>query len=255
MYRKSIFSLCSLIVLFALSMTTSASNPQSDKNIQKLIEHFDKKGVDIKPMLEDSRFKLMDGIKERFTKAAEKTIDSFEDYQRVLGYNNKVSKMGAFISTYSKELEAAEKEYGIPKEVITAIIGVESEFGAYYGKYNPFIAYVSMYAVDYRATFALAQLEELLVFTKKNNLDVLDLKSSYAGAMSYAQFIPYSLNRWWVGNDLYDMPSNIYSVGKYLSHFKEITGSTEEAILRYNNSTLYQQAVLSLAKEAKALQM
>ena len=197
MYRKSIYILCSIILLFALSATTKASTPESDKNIQKLVEHFNKKGVDIKPFLEDSRFELMTGIKERFTKSAEKTIDSFEDYQRVLGYDNKVSKMGAFITTYAKDLEAAEKEYGIPKEVIVGIIGVESEFGAYSGKYNPFIAYVSMYAVDYRATFALAQLEELLEFTAKNNLDVLSLKSSYAGAMSYAQFIPYSLNRWW----------------------------------------------------------
>ncbi len=240
-------------MLFTFSGIVMATNPESEKNIQKLIEHFDKKGVDIKPFLEDSRFKLMDGIKERFTKSAEKTIESFEDYQRVLGYKNKVSKMGAFVSKYTKELEEAEKEYGISKEVIIAIIGVESEFGAYSGKYNPFIAYVSMYAVEYRAEFALAQLEELLIFTQKNDLDVLALKSSYAGAMSYAQFIPYSLNRWWVGSDLYHMPNNIRSVGKYLAHFKEITGSTEAAILKYNNSSLYQQAVLSLAKEAEAL--
>lgn len=44
---------------------------------------------------------------------------------------------------------------------------------------------------------ALAQLEELLEFVEKKNMDVLSMKSSYAGAMSYAQFIPYSLNRWW----------------------------------------------------------
>lgn len=240
-------------MLFSLSGILNASSPESNANIEKLIEHFDKKGTDIRPLLEDSRFELMTEIKTKFTRSAEKVIENVDDYKKVLGYEKKVSKLEGFISMYSADLESAEKEYGIPKEVIVGIIGIESEFGTYAGKYNPFIAYVSMYAVDYRANFALAQLEELLKFTEKNGLDVLELKSSYAGAMSYAQFIPYSLNRWWVGNDLYHMPNNIMSVAKYLAHFKDITGSTEEAILRYNNSTLYQQAVLGLAKEAEAL--
>lgn len=253
MYRKTSIYFIVIALLFSFSGEIRASNPDRDKNIEKLIEHFDKKGVDIKPLLEDSRFELMPDIKMKFTRAAEKVIEDVEDYKKVLGYNKKVAKLERFVSTYSSDLEAAEKEYGISKEVIAGIIGIESEFGTYAGKYNPFIAYVSMYVVDYRAKFALAQLEELMKFTEKNELDVLALKSSYAGAMSYAQFIPYSLNRWWVGSDLYHMPNNIMSVAKYLAHFKNITGSTETAILRYNNSTLYQEAVLSLAKEAKKI--
>lgn len=242
-----------IFIVFINVSSLAKENPDTEANVKKLVEYFDKKGIDIKPLLDDERFEMMDMIKKKFTGAAEKTIDSFEDYQKVLGYDRKSEKLPEFIKTYSKELAEAEKEYGIPKEVIAGIIGVESEFGKYYGKYNPFVVYVSMYAVDYRAKFALAQLEELLEFTEKNNLDVLELKSSYAGAMSYAQFIPYSLNRWWVGSDLYHMPNNISSVGKYLAHFKNITGSTEKAILRYNNSTLYQQAVLALAEEGKKI--
>lgn len=253
MYRKKPIYLLLFLMLFSFTISVSASSPESDKNIQKLIAHFEKKGIDLKPYLEDSRYELLEGITKKFTGAAEKTIESFADYQKVLGYDRKSEKLPLFLETYSKELAAAEREYGIPKEVIAGIIGVESEFGKYFGTYNPFNVYVSMYALDYRAKFALAQLEELLEFTKKNNLDVHELKSSYAGAMSYAQFIPYSLNRWWIGSDLYHMPNNIQSVGNYLAHFKDITGTTEKAILRYNNSELYQQAVLSLAKEAKAL--
>lgn len=252
MYRINHIYIFLFALLFTYSGVANTTNSDSEKNIEKLIEHFDNKGTDIRPLLEDERFELMDGIKEKFTKAAERVIEDFEDYQSVLGYDKKVMKLEGFISTYSSELEAAETEYGIPLEVIVGIIGVESEFGTYAGKYNPFVAYVSMIAVDYRAKFALAQLEELLEFTEKHDLDVLELKSSYAGAMSYAQFIPYSLNRWWVGDDLYHMPNNIMSVAKYLAHFKDITGSTEKAILRYNNSTLYQQAVLGLAEEAES---
>ncbi len=253
MYRISFLSILVCTLIFVNTSIAHTFSPETEENLQKLIDHFDKKGVDIRPILEDDRFELMPDIKDKFVRAAERVIEDVEDYKKVLGYDKKVSKLNDFVTTYSDELEIAEQEYGIPKEVIVGIIGVESEFGTYAGRYNPFEAYVSMYVVNYRAKFALAQLEELLKFTKKNNLDVLELKSSYAGAMSYAQFIPYSLNRWWVGDNLYDMPSNIYSVGKYLAHFKDITGSTEDAILRYNNSTLYREAVLGLAKEAEGI--
>lgn len=242
-----------LLMLFLITPLVMASNPEKDR-LNELIEHFDKQGRDIRPLLNDSRFELVDNITEKFTKAAEVRIESIDDYKEVLNYEKKSGMVKEFIATYSEDLSAAEKEYGIPKEVIVGILGVESEYGTYAGKYNPFSAYVSMYVEDYRARFALAQLEELLEFTDRTGLDVLDLKSSYAGAMSYAQFIPYSLNRWWVGDDLYHMPNNIFSIAKYLAHFKDITGSTEKAILRYNNSTLYQQAVLSLAEEAESLQ-
>lgn len=246
-----------LLLLFISLLANPASheNYSSDsganKNIEELIAHFEKKGTDIKPLLEDERFELIDGIKEKFTRSAEKKIEGLEDYKKAVGFDRKLTLLDTFIETYSDELAEAEKEYGIPKEVIVGIIGIESEFGTYSGKYNPFSAYVSMYAVGYRSKFALAQLEELLKWTEKNEVDVLDLKSSYAGAMSYAQFVPWSLNRWFVGTDLYHMPNNISSVGNYLAHYKNVTGTIEKSILRYNPSSLYQQAVLALAEEAK----
>lgn len=245
--------LCIILFFLGFSFTTVAKANLNEEYKVKLIEHFEKKGIDIKPYFEDSRFELISGISKKFTHSAEVRIESFEDYQKVLGYENKKNKISSFYEMHKTDLLKAEKEYGIPKEVIIGILGVESEFGKYEGKYNPFNAYVSMIAADHRSEFALAQLEELLEWSGKNKLDVLSLKSSYAGAMSYAQFIPWSLNRWFVGDDLYNMGNNIYSVANYLAHYKEVTGSVEKAILRYNNSTLYQQAVLALAEEAKKI--
>ncbi len=250
------FSLKNLIlsVLFITAFSSavfSFSNPDEEYKT-KLITHFEKKGIDIKPYFEDERFKLIDGIKKKFTRAVEIKIEGFEDYQRVLNYEKKKNDIPEFVESHKTALKKAEKEYGIPKEVIIGILGVESGFGLHKGKYNPFNAYVSMIAADYRSKFALAQLEELLKWTEKHDKDVLALKSSYAGAMSYAQFVPWSLNRWFVGNDLYDMNSNIHSVANFLAHYKKVTGSVEKAILRYNPSSMYQKAVLALAEDAKA---
>lgn len=236
-------------LLADLRMSDPANLPE---NLQSLIDYFDNKGIDLRPYLEDSRFELYEGITERFTRSAERKTPTFEDYKRILGFDAKKGNIKYFIDTNLEQLILAEQEYDIPRYVIAAIIGVESDFGKNIGTYNPLNAYVSMYAENYRAEFARAQLEELLEFTERTGMDVFELKSSYAGAMTFAQFIPYSLNRWWVGNDLFDMNNNILSVANYLAHFKEITGSVERAVYRYNPSKLYTDAVLSLANEAES---
>jgi len=249
--KKTIITSLFLLLLMPAVIGSGTSDPKKMKaNIDELAEYFEGKGYAFNELLNDSRFKLIEDITSKFTRAVEIKIESFEDYQSVIKYDRKIDKLEDFLVKYAPELDAAQEEYGIPKHVIAGIIGIESEFGRYKGSYNPFNAYVSMYAEGYRSDWSKAQLEELLIFTKKNNMDILALESSYAGAMSYAQFIPYSLNRWWVGTDLYFMPNNIFSVANYLAHFYKITGSMEKAVMRYNPSTMYTKAVLSLADEA-----
>lgn len=238
-------------IMLTSSTTTLNVEDEYSEEINKLIKHFDSKDINIRPFLKDERFELYNGISKRFTGSAEKKSVSLDSYKKVLGFDSKKEQIRTFMDTYNKELNAAEKEYGIPKSVISAILGVESSFGKVSGKYNPFNVYTSMYSENYRASFALAQLEELLKFTSKRNLDVFELKSSYAGAMTHAQFIPYSLNHWFVGDDINSMESSITSVANYLAHFKNITGSVEKAVYRYNPSQLYTDAVMDLANEAE----
>lgn len=219
--------------------------------VTSLIEYFESKDLDLKTLLDHPQFEIYDGIGDRFRKSAEKKIGTLEDYQRVLGFDDKKRRIGDFMATHSSSLQEAQETYQIPKYVIAAIIGIESDFGQNIGRYNPLNVYVSMYTEDYRADFAKAQLEELLIFTNRNNIDVFELKSSYAGAMSYGQFIPYSINRWFVGDDIFDMTNNIHSIANYLAHFYGVTGSLEGAVYRYNPSSLYRDAVLALANEAE----
>lgn len=236
-----------------LSQSLSDSFDPVEISLSSLIEIFEKKGYDIKKLIEDPRFKIYDGISDKFKKSAERKIEHIDDYKRVLGFDAKKAKIFNFMDEHSDQLQIAEETYGISKYVIAAIIGIESDFGKNIGSFNPFNAYVSMYIENYRADFAEAQLVELLEFSKKKNIDILDLKSSYAGAMSYAQFIPYSLNKWFVGSDIFDMDNNIMSIGNYLAYFMERTGTIEKSVFRYNPSSLYTEAVLQLAGEAEEM--
>lgn len=229
----------------------SATNPTAEKRIKVLARKLKKEGFDIDSLLTDPRFEFYDGIADRFRHAAEKKSPSLKSYKKILGFKAKKDNIVAFMKAHAEQLEKAEQRYGVPKYVISAIIGIESDFGKNAGHYNPFNSYVSMYAESYRKEFAFNQLKHLLTFVKNRNIDVFDLKSSYAGAMTFGQFIPYSMNKWFIGNDILDMNNNIMSVANYLSHFRKRTGSIKKAVYRYNPSTLYTKAVLDLANEAR----
>ncbi|MEX0944783.1 MAG: lytic murein transglycosylase [Balneolaceae bacterium] len=243
----------SLSTLYTKSNATNGSFLDEPDRLKALIEYLKDQDLDLATLLEDSRFELYDGIGDRFRTSAERKTLSLEEYQKILGFNDKRDRISGFMAIHTDQLKKAELEYEIPASVIAAIIGIESDFGTNIGRFNPLNVYVSMYNEDYRADFARAQLEELLKFTTRKNIDVFELKSSYAGAMSFAQFIPYSINRWWVGDDIFDMNNNILSIANYLSHFKEITGTIEGAVYRYNPSQLYRDAVMALAAEAELL--
>lgn len=236
--------------LFATTPGTLSAE-MNDEKLEALVEHFQKQGIDIRGLLEDKRFEIYEDIANRFKKSAERKSQSLDSYKRVLGFDEKSDEIVQFINTHGEQLRVAEETYGISRYVIAAILGIESDFGKNTGTYNPFNAYVSMYAKEYRQDFAMAQLKELLEFTRRKNIDVFELKSSYAGAMAFAQFIPYSLNKWFVGDDIFNMENNIMSVGNYLAYFKERTGDIETAVLRYNPSSLYTSAVLDLAQHAE----
>lgn len=257
--NKSISSLLltALFLLISALPSTAFTDPDDNEKYKERLDElkvfFQSNGMNIDQMLEDPRFELYEGIGDRFKNSAERKTLNLEDYKVILGFEAKKTQMARFMEEHNDQLEKAEAEYGIPKYVIAAIIGIESDYGRNIGSYNPFNSYVSMYAVDYRADFARAQLKELIEFINRKEIDVFELKSSYAGAMSFAQFIPYSINKWWVGDDIFDMNNNIMSVGNYLAYFKERTGSVDRAVFRYNPSELYTSAVMALANESQQM--
>lgn len=237
----------------AIEDTLSAKEKYQEE-LTALAKSFEKDGYKIDMLMKDERFEVYGTIGNRFKNSAERTTPTLDEYKDIIDFDKKVEQGLGFMAEYGDQLEKAEREYDIPKYLITAIIGIESKYGQVLGSYNPFNVYVSMMAVDYRADFAEAQLKELLEFVNRKEIDIFTLKSSYAGAMSPAQFIPYSVNKWWVGTDIHNMNNSIMSVGNYLHYFHERTGSLSTAVLRYNPSELYRDAVLDLAEAIEEAQ-
>ncbi len=123
------------------------------------------------------------------------------------------------------ELARAEAIYGVPAEIIVAIIGVETEYGGNMGRFSVLEALATL-AFEYppRADFFRAELEQLLLLARENGISPLDIKGSYAGAIGIPQFMPSSLRRYGVdfdGDDRIDLRQSptdaIGSVARFLA--------------------------------------
>ncbi len=99
-------------------------------------------------------------------------------------------------------LARAESQFGVPADVIVAIIGVETEFGRNTGTFRVVDALATL-AFDYppRADFFRSQLEEFLLFAREDGGNILGFTGSYAGAMGIPQFMPGSYRRFAVDFD------------------------------------------------------
>lgn len=90
-------------------------------------------------------------------------------------------------------LQSVEKQYGVPAEIIVAIIGVETKYGAFTGKYRVIDALATLgFAYPPRSEFFLKELEQFLLLTREEQLSPLQPVGSYAGAMGLPQFMPSS---------------------------------------------------------------
>ena len=120
-----------------------------------------------------------------------------------------------FQQEHLDDLKRAEQEYGVPRHVIVAIIGVETYYGTIMGSYPVVDALVTLgFGYPRRAEFFRSQLKQFFLLACEERIqpfsetddcdresssatlppdtDIRSLKGSYAGAMGFGQFIPSS---------------------------------------------------------------
>ena len=145
-----------------------------------------------------------------------------------------------FLNEHLDIFEAVEKDYGVSKFYIASIIGMETNYGSYYGSYNPLDAIFTR-AFEPNSSFWQKELVELFILSKRYNLDPKKIKSSWSGAIGLGQFIPSSYNAYGVDYDLNGFvdllgsrEDGIASVANYLRENGWISG--KEAAIEINFS-------------------
>ena len=148
-----------------------------------------------------SRVRRTDQVIEAIEKPAEKTR-AWRDYRAPFMEERRILDGLAFWKSHRASLARAEHAYGVPAEVIVAIIGVETFYGRNTGRWRVVDALTTL-AFDYpaRSNFFRSELENYLLFARDANLDVFAMRGSYAGAMGLPQFMPSSARRYAVDFD------------------------------------------------------
>ncbi len=101
-----------------------------------------------------------------------------------------------FVRHHQAALQRAQQQFGVPPEIIAAIIGVETFYGRMTGNFRTLDALVTL-SFDYlrRAEYYRQQLAEFFLLMHEQNADPLAIKGSYAGAIGLPQFMPGSIRR------------------------------------------------------------
>nr|WP_322868131.1 lytic murein transglycosylase [Aquicoccus sp. G2-2]MEA1114364.1 lytic murein transglycosylase [Aquicoccus sp. G2-2] len=115
---------------------------------------------------------------------------SFEDYMAIMAGDEKVATGRREFAARRKLLGEIEARYGVPAEIVAAIWGVESRFGARRGDI-PVISATSTLAYEgRRGVFFEKQLIAALKIIQRGDVSAEQMTGSWAGAMGHTQFIP-----------------------------------------------------------------
>ncbi len=150
---------------------------------------------------------------------------SYAEYRPLFVHPKLAAKGRDYLAKNHAIFSASEKKYGVQKEIIAAILGMETRYGTYRGK-DPVVSSLYTLATGYprRAKFFRKELGELLLLCKEEGLNPNEFKGSYAGAFGTTQFIPSSYRAYAVDadgdgkRDVWHSPTDIInSVANYFS--------------------------------------
>ena len=150
------------------------------------------------------------------------------EFRQANAGGTRVSAGRRFYAQNKGVIDAVAKSYGVPAEIIVAIVGIETNYGTNMGSFRVADS-LSTLAFDYprRAEFFQKELNEFLLMTKAEKRDVYSFKGSYAGAMGMPQFMPSSFRKYAVdydGDGFHDIWNNVGDVAASVANYMKAHG-------------------------------
>lgn len=166
-------------------------------------------------------------VLDAMTSAAEYNL-VWHSYRDIFLGEDRVREGAEFIEAHREAFERAEQVYGVPPEIIAAILGVETRYGQIKGDHRVLDS-LSTLAFHHprRSKFFSGELKAFLEIAWNQKVDPGELVGSYAGAMGYPQFIPTSYRAYAVDfngdgkRNLWTDPEDaIGSIGNYFAEHR-----------------------------------
>ncbi len=193
-----------LLLTTMLSMTTAAcahtpsQTAEFERFAREMANRHDFDADQVETLLKSTTFR--DDIIAAITRPAESK--AWHEYRSIFIKPDRIAGGVRFWQENEALLARVSQEYGVPAEIIVAIIGVETRYGKHTGRYRVIDALTTLaFGYPNRAEFFRRELEEFLLLSREENLDLETAMGSYAGAMGKPQFISSSYRKFAVDND------------------------------------------------------
>ena len=278
----------SLVIVFFLPGYTWAVNKNNSHHFEPLQKKLIQDGFDaekIKSLYDRPQVHFeADGVTVLFTYSESKVnYDQFSN-------DWSIDKAKQYMAEHMDALERTEKAYGVDKNVITAILLVESSLGKTLGTRSALNTLSTLASLMYpkarsefytmipkdkktsrkkyeqsaqrKSKWAYAELKALLEYADQQGFDPAEIPGSFAGAMGLAQFMPTSILAYGRDGDndgtidLLTHADAMASIANYLKSHGWRPGisrqKAEKVIHHYNHSEYYVNAILKIAKRLES---
>jgi membrane-bound lytic murein transglycosylase B len=193
-----------LILLLTFTFTTAACahSPKQAGDFKQFAQEMANKhkfnADQVEQLLNSTTFR--DDIIEAITRPAESK--AWHEYRPIFLKPDRIAGGVAFWQDNEALLGSVSAKYGVPAEIIVAIIGVETRYGKHTGRYRVIDALTTLaFGYPKRADFFRRELEEFLLLAREEKVDLESAMGSYAGAMGKPQFISSSYRQYAVDFD------------------------------------------------------
>ena len=214
-----------ILIIFIISFASSFSNDQID--FQKWKKNFKK--IALKNNISETTFDIVmakvkflpDVIK--YDRYRPEFYEDTKTYISKRTSKKKVSKGIDFYKDNLKLINTIETKYKIEKELLLALMGIETNFGTYVGKMDILSSLATLSFDKRRSDFFSNELLILLSLIEKDQIDYKTLYGSWAGAFGFFQFMPSTMKNYAIdydNNNYIDLKNNndaYASAANYLS--------------------------------------
>ena len=202
--KLRIFQLLLILLFSFVSLTACAAQAPVKQNIyddfiEKMVTEHQFNREELTALLNKAVVK--ESILKAMSSPAEKRLE-WHSYRKIFLKPNRINGGVQFWQENKALLDVASKKYGVPAEIIVAIIGVETRYGGNTGSYKVLDALTTLgFHFPKRAKFFKSELEHFLLLCREEGFDPYEPKGSYAGAMGKSQFISSSYRAYAVDGD------------------------------------------------------
>ena len=148
---------------------------------------------------------------------------TFAEYKKLIVNDLRVKRGRQMLREHYQTLQEVENRFGVPKEIIVSLWGIETNYGSNTGGFMVVPALATMAWEGRRAEFFTKELMNALKIIDAGHISVANMKGSWAGAMGQNQFMPSSFNAYAIdGNgdgkrDIWNTKKDVFaSTANYL---------------------------------------